>query len=260
MDVARLENSRHALGISHGGEVTVVGRPDPAPARRIRSVVAGRLATRHGVVRGDGRIRLETLAVDGKTVAIEFRIGGCPHAHAVPGEVRLMTVNKDHSLGEWIATGLVAFAGRQRFYFRQKFRVDKFRGGAQPLAVGAECRMHVQAVASARAGFVFRLHGGIGIGHKDNAIEIAADKRFERSPQLPEFIGQILIERLLQIRDTDDGAALAQQQPLGRGVDDYVCHQPGKVHIIGPDGQQYEVEAAVRLLPVQGGHRDSAAH
>ena len=59
----------------------------------------------------------------------------------------------------------------------------------------------------------------------------------------------------MRIGDTGDGAALAQQQPLSRGVDDHVRHQPGKVHIVGPDSQQYEIEAAVRLLPVQGGHQ-----
>ena len=100
-----------------------------------------------------------------------------------------MALDKNHSLGEWIATGLVALARYQRFYFRQELGIDKFRGGAQPLAVGAECRMYIQAIASARTRLVFCLHGRIRVGHEHNAIEIAADERFERGAQLGELVG-----------------------------------------------------------------------
>ena len=47
-------------------------------------------------------------------------------------------------------------------------------------------------------------------------------------------------------------AALPQQHPLGRRLDDHVGDERRKFHVVGSDGQQQQIEHAVRLLPAGG--------
>ncbi len=131
-----------------------------------------------------------------------------------------MRVDKGHAIGQRIAAILVAVAGRQHFDLRQKLGVDEVGRGAQPLGIGAEGRMHVEAVAAARAGLVHRLHRRIAIRDEHDARQIAADQRLERGAQLRECVGQVAVEQLLRILRAGDGAALAEQHPLGGAIDD----------------------------------------
>ena len=100
----------------------------------------------------------------------------------------LVAIDENHAVCKRITTKLAAIARCKRFYFRQELGVDEIRGGAQPLAIGAKCRMHIQTVTPAWARFVFCLHRRIAIGDKHHAIEVAADERFKRDPQLRKFI------------------------------------------------------------------------
>ena len=80
---------------------------------------------------------------------------------------------------------------------------------AQPLGVGAERRVDVQAVATAGAGLVLRLHRGIGVGNKNHPVEIAADIGLQRRTQLRELVRANPVQGFLRVGDADDGAALS---------------------------------------------------
>jgi len=188
VNIARLQNRRHALRIGHRGEVTIVGRSDLTAARCVRTIVANRLVADHRIVCSEGLIGLEALTAGREAIAIESRIIGRAHAHAMTCKLALVAIDENHAFSQWITTKLAAIARCKRFYFRQELGVDEIRGGTQPLAIGAKCRMHIQAVTPACARFVFCLHRRIAIGHKHHAIEVAADERFERDPQLRKFV------------------------------------------------------------------------
>ena len=142
-----------------------------------------------------------------------------------------------------------------RLDLRQEFAGDEFDHAAQPLRIGAEGRMHVEAVAAAGAGGAGRRQRRMAIGHEHHACEIAADQRLERRAQLGEVLRQVAIEDALRIRDRGDVAAAAEQAPLGARFDDDVGDQPGELDVVGADGEQHEVEGAVGALLARGRER-----
>ena len=107
-------------------------------------------------------------------------------------------------------------------------------GLAQPLAVGREGRMHVEAVASAGAGRVGAGKRRIAVGHVDDARQIAADQRLERGAHLGEIAGQLAIENLLRVLDRGDDAAATEQAALGAGLDDDIGDQAGETECRSP--------------------------
>ena len=104
---------------------------------------------------------------------------------------------------------------RDRADLRQEFIGDEFDHAPQPLRIGAERRMHVEAAAAAGAGSAGRRQRRMPVGHEHDAREIAADQRLERGAQLEEIVRQVAIEDALRIRDAGDVAAAPEQQPLG---------------------------------------------
>src|SRR5439155_16634665 len=141
--------------IGHRGKVTLVGRSNPAAARCVRTIVSNRFVADHWIVCCEGRVGLEALTAGRQAIAIESWIIGRAHAHAMTCKLALVAIDENHAFSEWITTKLGAIARCKRFNFRQELVVDEIRGGAQPLAVGAKCRMHIQAVTPAWARFVF---------------------------------------------------------------------------------------------------------
>ena len=88
-------------------------------------------------------------------------------------------------------------------------------------------------------GVVGRLHGRIAVGDIDDAREIAADIGLERGAQVREVVRQIAVEGLLCILARWQCAPpCAQQQALRRRLDDHVGDEPGKIHVVGADGEQ----------------------
>ena len=163
-----------------------------------------------------------------------------------------MRIDERHALGRGITARLAVFAACQRLDAGQKFSRHELRGLAQPFAVGREGRMHVEAVASARAGRVGAGERGIAVAHVDDARQISADQRLERGAQLGEIGRQLAVEDLLRVLDRRNDAAAIEQAAFGARLDDDVGDQPGKEDVVGPDGEQHQVEAAVGALAARG--------
>ena len=128
----------------------------------------------------------EAVAVGREAVAVEGRIGVGAHAEAMLGERGLMSIDEGHAIGVRIAAG-AAFAQGQRLHRGRNCVRDEVGDAPQPLAVGGEGRMHVEAVAPAGARRVGAGQSRMAVGHVDDAGQIAADERLERGAQLDEI-------------------------------------------------------------------------
>ena len=130
---------------------------------------------------------------------------------------------------------------------------DEVHRLAQPLAIDAECRMHVEAAAAGGAGGAGRSECRIAVAHIDHPRQVPADERLERSSQLHEIPRQIAIEDLLRVLDRSEVAGAAQQGALGSRLDHHVGDQPGEQDVVGADGEQDQVEAAVGAVAAGDG-------
>ena len=183
VDAGRGRHAGKTLRIGHGGEVAVVRGAHPARPRRIGTVLAGRPAAGERIARRARRIGAEGVAGAREAGAVEFRILLRARADAVLRERGLMRVDEGHALGAGIAAEL-AVAHRDGADLRQEFVGHELHHVPQPLRIGAEGRMHVEAAAPAGAGRVRRGQRGMAVGNEHDAREIAADQRLERGAQL----------------------------------------------------------------------------
>ena len=111
--------------------------------------------------------------------------------------------------------------------------------------------MHIEAVAATRTGPVGCGKRRMAVAHEYHAREIAAHERFERRAQPGEIAGQVAVEDVLGVRDRGHVAAAPEQQPLGGRLDDDVGDKTREQDVVGADGEQDEVEAAVGAVPMR---------
>ena len=142
-----------ALRIGHGGEVAVVGGAHPARARRIGPEFARPAGRRPADRSPPRRIGVGSVSPSAEKQA-RSNSGSCVRARAdaVLRERRLMRVDEGHAVGRRIAAELAVAQRDSALIFGRNSLDTKSRHAAQPLAVGAEGRMHVEAVAPAGAG------------------------------------------------------------------------------------------------------------
>src|SRR2546430_9049608 len=148
---------------------------------------------------------LEGFALARKAFAIESGIVVAARARAMRGKSRLVRVDKGHALARGIAAALLA--ARQRPDPGQKLLRHEVHRLTQALAVDGEGRVHVEAIASARARRVGAGKRGVAVAHVADARQISTDQRLERGARLGEIAGQLAIEHLLRILDRGDDAA-----------------------------------------------------
>ena len=87
----------------------------------------------------------------------------------------------------------------------------------------------------------------IAVGDEDHAREVAADERLERGAQLGEIAGQIAVEHLLRILDRRRSCRRFSNSVRSvAGFDDDVGDQAGEIDVVRADGEQHEVELAIR--------------
>src|SRR5262249_39646429 len=82
----------------------------------------------------------------------------------------------------------------------------------------------------------------------NHAREISADQRLERGARLDEVCGQLALERLLRVRHRREDAAAAEQAALGTRLGDDVGDQAREQNVVGADGEQHQIEIALRTL------------
>ena len=70
-------------------------------------------------------------------------------AEAVIGERGLMRLDEGHAVGRGIAAQHAGLAGRERLQLRQEFVLHEARDVGEPLRIGVEGRMDVEAGAAA---------------------------------------------------------------------------------------------------------------
>jgi len=87
-----------------------------------------------------------------KALTVEFRIGLRPRAETVTGEYCLMRVDEGHAVGARIAAQDAGLAQGDRLQLRQEFILHEARDGGEPLRLGVEGRVDVEAGASAGTG------------------------------------------------------------------------------------------------------------
>src|SRR5690349_19778846 len=107
--------------------------------------------------------------------------------------------------------------------------------------------MYVEAIASARAGRVGAGKRGVTVAHVDDARQISADQRLERGARLGEIAWQFAIEHLLRIFDRGNNAVAMKQIAFGSRLDHDIGDEPGEEDVVGADGEQHQIEAAVGL-------------
>ncbi len=246
VQVARLQHGGQSFRIGHGGEVAVVRRANPTRARCVWAKLARRIAAGHWIGRALRQAALEGLALARKAFAIESGIVVAARARAMRGKSRLVGVDKGHALARGIAAALLA--ARQRPDPGQKLLRHEVHRLTQPLAVDGEGRVHVEAVASARTGRVGAGKRGVAVAHVDDARQISTDQRLERGARLGEIAGQLAIEHLLRILDRGNDAAAIEQAAFGSRLDHDIGDEPGEKDVVGADGEQHQIEAAVGLM------------
>ena len=254
MNVAWPQRRGQRLRIRHGGEIAVVRGPDPARARGIGAEIAGATASRPA----DRRRRtgsVEKLSPLGeKHSRSNCGIVRGAGADAVIDEGRLMAVDEAHALGHRILADALAVAGRQRPQPGQEFRrheADRLApAGRDPLA-NAGCTSKPSRPPG--HGHRGRLHHRVAIGDIDHPRKIAADHRLERSAQAGEIARQVDIEVLLGVLRAREPAAAAQQQAFRGRFHDHVGDERRKFHVVRSDGEQQQIELAIRLLPARRG-------
>src|SRR5262249_59273561 len=96
---------------------------------------------------------------------------------------RLMGIDKCHAFGRGIAAGANILTSRKRPDTGKKSLRHELHHPSQPIAVGSECRMHIEAVAPARTRLVGCCHRRIAIGHEYDAGKISMNERLERRAQ-----------------------------------------------------------------------------
>ena len=158
VQVARLQQGRQPFRVGHRREIAVVGRADPARARCIGAEFARRISAGHRVGRAFRQAALEGLALAAKSIPgrkrdRRRRARTRRARQTPPGGRRRKSCARLQDRGSTCRLRSVASA----LMLGQKALRDEVHGLAQPLAVGAERRMHVEAVASAGAG---RVGGG----------------------------------------------------------------------------------------------------
>ena len=164
-----------------------------------------------------------------------------------------MAVDESHAIGARIAAQHAGLAQRQRLQLRQEFALDEVRHRGQPLRLGVEGGMNVEAGASAGAG----------------RAAIAPASGWHRRCRLPAIGRRPAVSALrATLRSPAAGRALNAPRasstdamtPMRRNsarsvgaVDDHVGDQPGKVDVVGADRQQHQIELAIRLPAFRGG-------
>ena len=150
MDVGRLHVGRQALRIGHRGKVAVIGVADPARARQVGAIFAGAAAAQHRLAGRGDEVGVEAFAFRRETFAVEFRIGLRAGAKSVAGKSLLMRIDEGHAVGARIAADDAGLAQRQRLQLRQEFIFDIAGDIGEPLRVGIERGMDVEAGAVRR--------------------------------------------------------------------------------------------------------------
>ena len=163
-----------------------------------------------------------------------------------------MRIDEGHAVGARIAAQDAALAQRQRFQLRQEFAFDEARHGGEPLRLGVERGMDIEAGASAGAGRAAVCQRRVGVGGVDHARQVA-DQRLQRLAQLGKSLRQVARQRRACIVDRGHHAAAPEQRALGRRVDDHVGDEAGEIDVVGADRQQHQIELAVGLPALGGG-------
>ena len=252
MDVGRLLRRRQALRIGHGREIAVIGVADPARARQIGAVFAGAAAANHRLAGGVDEIGIEAFAGGRKALPIEFRIGLRTRAEAVIGKCCLMRVDKGHAVGARIAAQDAGLAQRERFQLRQEFVLDEVRDRGEPLRLGVERGMDIEAGASAGAG---RAAGSTASGWRRTYRPLATCRRPAASAPRAAWQNPCGRSRVSAPRASSTDAITPdapEQRALGRRVHDHVGDQSGKIDVVGADRQQHQIELAVGLTAFGG--------
>src|SRR5436190_14870725 len=108
--------------------------------------------------------------------------------------------------------------------------------------------MYVEAIASARTGCVGAGKRRVAVAHVDDARQISADQRLERRARLGKIAWQFAIEHLLRIVDRGNNAVAMKQAAFASRLDHDIGDEPGEKDVVGSDGEQHQIEAAVGLM------------
>src|SRR6202044_2339167 len=106
----------------------------------------------------------EAVARGRKTFAVEFRIARRARTETVICKRRLMGVNEGHAIAAGVAAQYAALAQRECLQLREEFALHIVRYIGQPLRVGVERRMDIEAGAPAGARRTVG-QGRIGVGY-----------------------------------------------------------------------------------------------
>src|SRR5258708_16624518 len=94
---------------------------------------------------------MEAVAGGRETLRVEFRIALGAGAEAMAGERGLVAVDEGHAIGARIAAQDAGLAQRQRLQLRQEFAIDEVRHGGEPLRLGGEGGVNIEARPAPRA-------------------------------------------------------------------------------------------------------------
>src|SRR5262249_59473960 len=69
-----------------------------------------------------------------------------------------------------------------------------------------------------------------------------------RGARLGEIAGQLAVEHLLRILDRGNDATAIEQATFRSGLEHDIGDEPGEIDVVGADGEQHEIEAAIGLM------------
>ena len=127
----------------------------------------------------------------------------------------------------------------------RKRALTKFEICAQPLAVELERRMHVEAGLPAGAGRAVGTQRRMAVGDEHDAREVAADHRLQRGAQLARSRRKAARSALSAPSTVWITPRPNSTRSRGR-IDDHVGDEAGEIDVVRADGEQHEVERAIR--------------